>query len=152
MSKPMMKEATTRMPCRWMRLSEARKSRPFSRLNFLPSSRSPSGVGVSKRRLLDAFKKAREGDPVSAYGGVIGFNRAVTGETAREVAGTFFEAIIAPSYDREARKILSAKANLRVLATGGEFRWSGAPARGGPTCRASWRGASGCGRPRRRRS
>jgi phosphoribosylaminoimidazolecarboxamide formyltransferase/IMP cyclohydrolase len=62
---------------------------------------------------------------VSAYGGVIGFNRPVGGETAREVANTFFEAVIAPSYDKEARKILSAKANLRVLETGGVFRWSG---------------------------
>ncbi|MEK6696141.1 MAG: bifunctional phosphoribosylaminoimidazolecarboxamide formyltransferase/IMP cyclohydrolase [Candidatus Deferrimicrobiota bacterium] len=87
---------------------------------------NPSGVGVSKRRLLDAFKKARECDPVSAYGGVIGFNRPVNSETAREIANTFFEAIIAPSYDKEARKILSAKKNLRVLATGGAFRWSGA--------------------------
>jgi len=86
---------------------------------------NPSGVGISKRRLVDAFKKARECDPVSAYGGVIGFNRPVGGETAREVANTFFEAIIAPSYDKEARKILSAKANLRVLETGGVFRWSG---------------------------
>jgi len=43
------------------------------------------------------------------------------------VASTFFEAVIAPSYDREARKILSAKANLRVLATGGEFRWAAGP-------------------------
>jgi len=84
---------------------------------------NPSGVGTSKRRLADAFKKARECDPVSAYGGVLGFNRAVNGETARQVASTFFEAVIAPSYDREARKILAAKANLRVLATGGEFRW-----------------------------
>ncbi len=86
---------------------------------------NPSGVGLSRRRLVDAFKKARECDPVSAYGGVIGFNRAVNGETAREVASTFFEAIIAPSYDKEARKVLSAKANLRLLETGGAFRWSG---------------------------
>jgi len=88
---------------------------------------NPSGVGLSKRRLVDAFKKARECDPVSAYGGVIGFNRAVNGETAREVASTFFEAVIAPSYDKEARKVLSAKANLRLLETGGIFRWSGEP-------------------------
>ncbi len=84
---------------------------------------NPSGVGLSKRRLVDAFKKARECDPVSAYGGVIGFNRQVGAETAREVAATFFEAVIAPSYDVAARKILSAKTNLRVLETGGEFRW-----------------------------
>ena len=85
---------------------------------------NPSGVGTSRRRLVDAFKKARECDPVSAYGGVIGFNRPVGAETAREVAASFFEAVIAPGYDKEARKILSAKANLRVLETEGEFRWS----------------------------
>ncbi|HEY7575296.1 MAG TPA: bifunctional phosphoribosylaminoimidazolecarboxamide formyltransferase/IMP cyclohydrolase, partial [Thermoanaerobaculia bacterium] len=84
---------------------------------------NPSGVALSKRRLVDAFKKARECDPVSAYGGVIGFNRHVGAETAKEVASTFFEAVIAPGYDKEARRILSAKANLRVLETGGEFRW-----------------------------
>jgi phosphoribosylaminoimidazolecarboxamide formyltransferase/IMP cyclohydrolase len=84
---------------------------------------NPSGVGTG-RRLVDAFDKARACDPVSAFGGVIGFNRPVTGETAEAVAGTFFEAIIAPSYDREARKILSAKANLRVLETGHEYRWA----------------------------
>jgi len=84
---------------------------------------NPSGVGISSRRLVDAFKKARECDPVSAYGGVIGFNRPVGAETAREVAGTFFEAVIAPGYDKEARKILSAKANLRLLETGGEYRF-----------------------------
>jgi len=87
---------------------------------------NPSGVGTSKRRLVDAFRKARECDPVSAFGGVLGFNRPVNGETAREVASTFFEAVIAPSFDKEALKVLSAKANLRVLATGGVFRRSDA--------------------------
>ncbi|HEU5360539.1 MAG TPA: bifunctional phosphoribosylaminoimidazolecarboxamide formyltransferase/IMP cyclohydrolase [Candidatus Deferrimicrobiaceae bacterium] len=88
---------------------------------------NPSGVGLSKRRLVDAFKKARECDPVSAYGGVIGFNRPVNAETAREVASTFFEAVIAPSYDKEAGKILSAKGNLRLLEAGRTFRWGGNP-------------------------
>jgi phosphoribosylaminoimidazolecarboxamide formyltransferase/IMP cyclohydrolase len=88
---------------------------------------NPSGVGISKRRLVDAFKKARECDPVSAYGGVIGFNRQVGADTAREVASSFFEAVIAPGYDKAARKILSAKSNLRVLETGGEFRWEAQP-------------------------
>jgi phosphoribosylaminoimidazolecarboxamide formyltransferase/IMP cyclohydrolase len=88
---------------------------------------NPSGVGLSRRRLVDAFKKARECDPVSAYGGVLGFNRAVSGETAKEVSSTFFEAVIAPSYDKVARKILSGKGNLRVLETGGGFRWGGDP-------------------------
>ncbi len=88
---------------------------------------NPSGVGTSKRRLVDAFRKARECDPVSAYGGVIGFNRPVNEETAKEVASTFFEAVIAPAFDKSARRVLSAKANLRVLETGGEFRWSAEP-------------------------
>ncbi len=88
---------------------------------------NPCGVGVAPRRLVEAFRKARECDPVSAYGGVIGFNRAVGGETAKEVAKTFFEAIIAPSFDREASKILSGKANLRLLETGGSFRWGKEP-------------------------
>ncbi|HEY5995750.1 MAG TPA: bifunctional phosphoribosylaminoimidazolecarboxamide formyltransferase/IMP cyclohydrolase [Candidatus Deferrimicrobiaceae bacterium] len=84
---------------------------------------NPSGVGTG-RRLVDAFNKARACDPVSAFGGVIGFNRPVTGEVAKAVAGTFFEAIIAPSYDKEAKKILSAKANLRVLETGHDYSWA----------------------------
>src|SRR4030067_41526 len=88
---------------------------------------NPSPVGLSRRRLVDAFKKARECDPVSAYGGVIGFNRAGNGETAREVAATLFEAVIAPSYDKEARKVLSGKVNLRLLETGGGLRWGGGP-------------------------
>ncbi len=87
---------------------------------------NPCGVGLSGRRLVDAFKKARECDPVSAYGGVIGFNRPVGADTAKEMATTFFEAVIAPSFDAPARKILAAKANLRVLETGGPFRWSAA--------------------------
>jgi phosphoribosylaminoimidazolecarboxamide formyltransferase / IMP cyclohydrolase len=88
---------------------------------------NPSGVGTS-RRLVEAFRKARECDPVSAFGGVLGFNRPVSAETAREVASTFFEAIVAPSYDKEAMKILSAKPNLRVLSTGIAFKRSKARA------------------------
>jgi len=84
---------------------------------------NPCGVGTG-RRLVDAFHKARECDPVSAFGGVLGFNRPVNADTAKEVAATFFEAVIAPSFDKEAKKILFAKANLRVLETGGTFRHS----------------------------
>ena len=76
---------------------------------------NPCGVGVSGRGLLHAFRKARACDPVSAYGGVIGFNRPVNGETAKEVASTFFEAVIAPSYDRQAMRILAKKTNLRLM-------------------------------------
>lgn len=86
---------------------------------------NPSGVGVSKRRLSDAFRKARECDPVSAYGGVIGLNRPVNGETSKEIVASFYEALIAPAFDREARKILAAKTGLRVLEAEGPFRRAG---------------------------
>jgi len=76
---------------------------------------NPCGVGISKRSLSDAFKKARACDPLSAYGGIVGINRKVTGVLAREIAGTFFEAVIAPGYDKDALRFLSRKKNLRVM-------------------------------------
>ena len=54
-------------------------------------------------------------DPVSAFGGVLAFNREVDADTATEIAKTFIEVIAAPGYSAEARDILSAKKNLRLL-------------------------------------
>jgi len=72
--------------------------------------------GCAEQDTLDeAYRKAFEVDPVSAFGGVIGFNRKVDGATAREVAKTFIEAIAAPDFTPEAREILGAKKNLRLL-------------------------------------
>ena len=65
--------------------------------------------------LAESYRKAYECDPVSAYGGVIGFNRAVDEETAREMAKTFIEAIAAPGYTAEALAVFAAKKNLRVM-------------------------------------
>jgi phosphoribosylaminoimidazolecarboxamide formyltransferase/IMP cyclohydrolase len=65
--------------------------------------------------LAESYRKALECDPVSAFGGVIGFNRAVDEETAREVAKTFIEAITAPDYTAEALAVLTAKKNLRLM-------------------------------------
>ena len=62
-----------------------------------------------------AYRRAFEADPVSAYGGVLAFNRAVDEETAAEIAKTFIEAIAAPAYSAEALQILGAKKNLRLL-------------------------------------
>jgi phosphoribosylaminoimidazolecarboxamide formyltransferase/IMP cyclohydrolase len=76
---------------------------------------NPCGAGLSRRRLTDAFKKANECDPVSAYGGIVALNRKVNEDCAREMSKIFFEAIIAPEYDRAAEKILSEKKNLRVM-------------------------------------
>ena len=72
--------------------------------------------------LAEAYRKAMECDPVSAYGSVIGFNRAVDEETAREIAKTFVEAIAAPDYPPAALAVLRTRKNLRVMrvASGGE--------------------------------
>ena len=65
--------------------------------------------------LAEAYRKAFECDPVSAYGGVVGSNRPVDEETARDMAQTFLEAIAAPDFTPEALAVLSAKKNLRLM-------------------------------------
>lgn len=75
---------------------------------------NPCGVAVSNT-LSDAFLKARAGDPVSSFGGIVALNRKVDGETALIMAETFFEVIIAPGYEKEAFDIFSRKKNLRLL-------------------------------------
>lgn len=77
---------------------------------------NPCGVAVS-HRLVDAYKKARDCDPVSAFGGIVGFNRVVDRETAREMMDIFLEVIIAPGYEPEALEILKTKKDLRILQT-----------------------------------
>ena len=64
---------------------------------------------------VEAYRKAFEADPISAYGGVIGINRTVDEETAREIAKTFIEAIAAPGYSAEALAVLATKKNLRLM-------------------------------------
>jgi len=75
---------------------------------------NPAGC-AEQETLAEAYRKALECDPVSAFGGVIGFNRPVDEETAREVAKLFIEAIAAPDYSPAARNILQAKKNLRLM-------------------------------------
>lgn len=68
--------------------------------------------------LLASYLKAFEADPVSAFGGVLAFNRPLDEETARELSKTFIEAIAAPVYAPEALAILGAKKNLRLMRVG----------------------------------
>jgi phosphoribosylaminoimidazolecarboxamide formyltransferase/IMP cyclohydrolase len=75
---------------------------------------NPCGC-AERGELAQAYRRAFESDPVSAYGGVIGLNRPVDEETASEIAKTFIEAIAAPEYSPEALAILSAKKNLRLI-------------------------------------
>src|SRR5580704_16443690 len=65
--------------------------------------------------LVESYRRAFEADPISAYGGVLAFNRELDAETAEEIAKTFVEAIAAPAYSAKALEILTAKRNLRLL-------------------------------------
>jgi len=65
--------------------------------------------------LKEAYLKALAGDPISAFGGVLAFNRRIDAATAGEVAKLFVECIAAPGFDDEAKAIFAAKKNLRLL-------------------------------------
>lgn len=77
---------------------------------------NPCGAALDED-LLAAYRKARDTDPTSSFGGIIACNRPVTRAMAEEIATTFLEAVIAPGFDPEAEKVLSAKKNLRLLVT-----------------------------------
>jgi phosphoribosylaminoimidazolecarboxamide formyltransferase/IMP cyclohydrolase len=79
---------------------------------------NPCGAALGSS-LADAYTKALACDPVSAFGGIIAFNRALDGAAAEEISKIFTEVIVAPDADADARRILSAKKNLRLLITGG---------------------------------
>ncbi len=75
---------------------------------------NPCGT-AEQDTLAEAYVKALACDPVSAYGGVMAFNRAMDQATAEEVAKLFVECIVAPGYDPAALEKLSSKKNLRLL-------------------------------------
>jgi phosphoribosylaminoimidazolecarboxamide formyltransferase / IMP cyclohydrolase len=76
---------------------------------------NPCGVAIAASPLA-AYRNAFRTDPTSAFGGIIAFNREVDGEAAEAVSKQFAEVVIAPSFDEDARRILRAKQNVRVLA------------------------------------
>jgi phosphoribosylaminoimidazolecarboxamide formyltransferase / IMP cyclohydrolase len=76
---------------------------------------NPCGAATSDVNIGEAYRKAMETDPVSAFGGIVALNRPVDKESAAELAKTFLEVIIAPAFDEEAKAILGAKKNVRVL-------------------------------------
>jgi len=75
---------------------------------------NPCGVAVGEDQ-LNTFILAREVDPVSAFGGIIGFNEPVTAQVAEEILKNFVEAVVAPGFDEEAIKLFSAKKNIRLM-------------------------------------
>lgn len=78
---------------------------------------NPCGVAVAAT-LDAAYKTARDADALSAFGGIVAFNREVDDATAKLLAETFLECVIAPKFSGGALEILRAKKNLRLLATG----------------------------------
>lgn len=75
---------------------------------------NPCGT-AEQDALRDAYLKALACDPVSSFGGVLAFNRAMDAATAEEVAKLFVECIAAPGFDERAKAVFSAKKNLRLL-------------------------------------
>ncbi len=78
---------------------------------------NPCGVAEAES-LAAAYRTAREADSLSAFGGIVALNREVDVETARVLAETFLECVVAPGFDEAALALLRAKKNLRLLATG----------------------------------
>lgn len=78
---------------------------------------NPCGVATGES-LADAYRKARDCDPVSAFGGVIAFNRMVDIETARELTATFVEVVVAPGFVGDALAELKKKKDIRLLDIG----------------------------------
>ncbi|WP_342118769.1 bifunctional phosphoribosylaminoimidazolecarboxamide formyltransferase/IMP cyclohydrolase [Pseudoduganella sp. OTU4001] len=75
---------------------------------------NPCGVALGANA-LEAYQRALKTDPTSAFGGIIAFNVEVDGAAATELAKLFVEVLIAPSFTAEARQIMSAKQNVRLL-------------------------------------
>lgn len=79
---------------------------------------NPCGVAVGSD-ILEAYNRAFQTDPTSAFGGIIAFNRELDGKTAQAIVDRqFVEVIIAPTVSQEASDIVAAKPNVRLLACG----------------------------------
>ncbi len=76
---------------------------------------NPCGVATSTVSQHDAFQRALDTDPLSAFGGVVAFNQALTRKTAEHLKDIFLEVIVAPDFEPEAFDVLSGKKNLRLV-------------------------------------
>jgi phosphoribosylaminoimidazolecarboxamide formyltransferase/IMP cyclohydrolase len=84
---------------------------------------NPCGVATGKT-LAEAYLRALECDPVSAFGGVIGVNRPVDATAAGEMSKLFLEVIAAPAFDSAAKEIFATKKNLRLVEVpAGQQNW-----------------------------
>ena len=78
---------------------------------------NPCGL-ASRNVVAEAYRWAYEGDTVSAFGGIVAFNRTVDAAAARAMEPVFYEVVVAPGYDGDALTILQQKRNLRILTIG----------------------------------
>jgi phosphoribosylaminoimidazolecarboxamide formyltransferase / IMP cyclohydrolase len=75
---------------------------------------NPAGCAIADE-LADAYARALEGDPVSAFGGIVATNRVIDEATAAQIVEVFTEVVVAPGFDPDARAILERKTSLRLL-------------------------------------
>jgi phosphoribosylaminoimidazolecarboxamide formyltransferase/IMP cyclohydrolase len=75
---------------------------------------NPCGTATGET-IARAYVRARDADPLSAFGGIVGLNRSIDAETAAAIVSTFIEAVIAPSVEPAAREVLAKKTNMRVV-------------------------------------
>jgi len=75
---------------------------------------NPCGVALATT-LAEAYERALEGDKVSAFGGIVAFNREVDEAAAEAMAPVFTEVVVAPGYTPQALAAFARKQNLRVL-------------------------------------
>ncbi len=78
---------------------------------------NPCGAACAGE-VSEAYRLAYEADPVSAFGGIVAFNRPVSGDAAKQMVQIFLEAVIAPGYSAEALEILGSRPGLRLLEAG----------------------------------
>ena len=75
---------------------------------------NPCGAALG-RDVKEAYMKALEGDPISAYGSIVASNKKIDEEAAKEMKKLFIEVLIAPEYSQEALDILERKKNIRII-------------------------------------
>ena len=75
---------------------------------------NPCGLAIHSDQVT-AYQRAFQGDSVSAYGGIVGFNRSVTAATAEAMKGVLYDIIVAPGYEASALAILKKRRRCRVL-------------------------------------
>lgn len=81
---------------------------------------APCGVALGQD-ILDAYQKAFDCDPISAFGGIVAFSKEVDKQTAKLLNSVFLEVVVAPSFDKEALEILQGKKNLRIVKLNTSF-------------------------------